>query len=1258
MAVTKSKADEAARQERTGAAPLTSFDLHETRKRLRDEAFSDLGASGAALSRHFTEEEAAALSLGRQPDLQELPELPRRETLYGETQTHTPAEEEQTGLWGGIDKFFSRRIDFSAGGAKISGKTGHQVRGGAAFLFQGAVLDLAPARLTGRREEGGVQSAGGGGAILFLSPVNLKSLTEAAMSAVYLNSAGDIFGVSAGEVSLQDGQELALHLRGLSLAKSGERPAGVAVESLDVEAPLGEAAVQAKDVPYGKIDGGGLSFSAPEAALKDVQSPYPAAFFKPKEPIVNVSMSKNGLFVSAYDALQFSDACAIRGDGEPAGNLICVMDETGDVTCHLVNLERITFKIDGRETVLRQPVISPDGRHISYESAAVMTEGFAPMEINEKGRVGLGGFETGFQSEPAELAQESSAAGAEAPAERIYQVGDGSLALIRAMLSTQGRAEGGSVAQKTGGEGFFRFQPLAFNPLKEGRSEDEAVLFKQTDMDKPVPFTHDAAGGVSASLGNVTLEGEEDGVTATLLGVELTNGAVRAAGVKISREGDGFKLEAEADENHPLSDLLSFSIPSIGKIELYDGGDLSGGQLSSEFRSKKLGAFTVEDFLGKYSLTIDYDEGIFKLKRSSDKTDFGADSLNPKEPIPLAMFLLLPTPPLWFSLSLKPKFEGGLAFGLEVAKEGGFGRMAEGDRLELSGTGEAEMELEAVLAGDLRTGLPGVASLFAGLTAGAQASAGLSLGVSGGLVKKDGRLTLDDGLDLDFGGEAALKGKVGFHAGASFLIWDAEFFEYTFKEWTLASMEANAKFTKDLGSPGLFRGWRYAEGAFSAEGFGKSFKKGHTAANRYRFEAAQTLSVSDEAKQFSKALDAVRAAAGTPVAFDSEKAAALMKNALGKAREELLRAAEDAQAKLQAFQAEFEQRREQLAGEVSSRFTPHREKHLGRTRDLHANLDRYGLSEESDRPLFRQDMADRAVDQGDWVERLRDYEEGHKKKGGEKHKARRALLENQAGLTNRQLWDAYTTEHKATEKPGELRDELDRHRKAAGLDGSYGFEQAVRAEVRGAFDRFRSAGSGFRPEDVARAIRFEEGNVRSYHEGEERERHLRALALLKEKQAQGAAPDEIISVYRDSLGTAFFGDATAKDLIGRRNDNAREFLLYTRERLDYYNQEQARMQSQVAAYTVSMAYLTNIIQKSDQVLAAIDAVCAAGDGMLREGSRKALETVLEDGAHLAELEAEREKLRAFEQEAEAAARAQLESVGAAMAKALEGADRE
>lgn len=89
-----------------------------------------------------------------------------------------------------VGGLFSENIIFSFNGTQIKGKADHQVRGGAVPLFNGVVLDLTPASMTGRSEEGrqsvypskvtDAEKPKGGvtPAKLVVSPTNYSFMTE------------------------------------------------------------------------------------------------------------------------------------------------------------------------------------------------------------------------------------------------------------------------------------------------------------------------------------------------------------------------------------------------------------------------------------------------------------------------------------------------------------------------------------------------------------------------------------------------------------------------------------------------------------------------------------------------------------------------------------------------------------------------------------------------------------------------------------------------------------------------------------------------------------------------------------------------------------------------------------------------------------------------------------------------------------------------------------------------------------------------
>lgn len=102
---------------------------------------------------------------------------------------------------------FSDKIDFKINGTQIAGRRGYQVRGGAVPLFDGVVLDLLPASLTGEIEGDTnvpIQTASGSGAKLVMSPRNTNSMEEVFLSWTAIKSSSknayQIEAVSVSEI--------------------------------------------------------------------------------------------------------------------------------------------------------------------------------------------------------------------------------------------------------------------------------------------------------------------------------------------------------------------------------------------------------------------------------------------------------------------------------------------------------------------------------------------------------------------------------------------------------------------------------------------------------------------------------------------------------------------------------------------------------------------------------------------------------------------------------------------------------------------------------------------------------------------------------------------------------------------------------------------------------------------------------------------------------------------------------------------------
>ncbi|MEG0779792.1 MAG: hypothetical protein RR426_04255 [Oscillospiraceae bacterium] len=331
-------------------------------------------------------------------------------------------------------------------------------------------------------------------------------------------------------------------------------------------------------------------------------------------------------------------------------------------------------------------------------------------------------------------------------------------------------------------------------------------------------FTLNDQGLITADLEDLelTVKNEELGDYQVLLTqAALTDDVFSAKEVQVEKSKDGSRIEAEADSESPLAQMLTFSIPKMPERVAFSKLKADGRQLEADKSTVMQGLYRAENVGGMFSAELDLAKRAFEVSMTKEE-NLTKSGFFSKGSIPLAEVPILPG--LTFGLSLQPSANMSGSFGVK----GAFPE-SEAKPWFLAGGGTFQLAAGIGLNADLELGAGSVAGLYVGLTGEAKATAEASLQLSLSLGHANDKLTAES-LGIDGGFEAALTGSIGAHAGVKLLFWEAELFSYTFKEWEIAKLALSAAITKDM-QQGFTKGWKLENSSFTAEAFGKLLTK-------------------------------------------------------------------------------------------------------------------------------------------------------------------------------------------------------------------------------------------------------------------------------------------------------------------------------------------------------------------------------------------------------------------------------------------------
>lgn len=680
--------------------PTSVFHLDKLREAEKKSGFDSLGGAGAAV---LSAQEGAQLAeIELEDQTGKAPE---------------DAESERVGLGGWVRRLFSKKVDFQVGGTRIRGKNGFQVRGGTLKLERGAVIDLAPAMLTGRLSQG-VSTASGSGGQFYFAPADGAFLLRQTLGMVNLNSDEHISAAGAETTTVQM-EENRVELGPVDISKAGRDGAS------------------------------SISFTSTELTL-------------PPD-----SGAANAVSSNAY--IQ---------DGR-------------------LHIEEVTLSAKDRRVALFD--LDQEGKQLRFHDSKV-------------GKVDTGdGFLTAgclsdlLSTAAAAEQAEKAVAPAELASSRELELG-------RDPYSLAGGAVRLNTAD-TGPRGTGDFV-LGANLVTGGSEEYTFDFGIVTGLAQNKAFTMEN-GLVTADLGTMALtssdEKKQQNCTIRFVEAEIKNSLLSVGRVEVVQEQEGFQAESTFDGDSPLGQLLNFTIPTMPKRVKFLSLNLPGNcsmEAAAPEAMKRL--YSIENLGGLFHISYDaetraFSLGLEKEAALAEKGFFSADV------IPLLSIPLLPG--LSFDLSIEPSanMSGGFTIKGALPDKGG--------TCSLGGEGNFNLEAAIQLNADLTAGVGGILGLYAGLFGAAGAETHTTLGLGMNMSYADRRLSAKS-LDLKGAFEAALKGSIGAHAGAKFLVWDVQFFEYTFKEWELMSLSLSSDISKDM-TQSFTKGWQVKGSSFEASVLGK-----------------------------------------------------------------------------------------------------------------------------------------------------------------------------------------------------------------------------------------------------------------------------------------------------------------------------------------------------------------------------------------------------------------------------------------------------
>ncbi len=757
------------REEKQNEPYNRTFDVSAADQLRRTHGIQNLHGADAAVLSTFHGAPAANTTLGYQEE--------------GMAET-TRAADTDTGIAGFFGKLFSRRVSFSVNGTPIEGKNGHQVRGNTVPLMQGAMLDIAPATLTGHYESKTNQSATGDGAYLYMAPVGAKSVVQQKMNNVTLKSDQTIQAQSAQAAVLPiGGLKISLNETKVLQAPEGASAsmAAVYLPSVSIESADGSMeSVRSADM---MLQGGVATIAQMGFVVKGEQISDTAVYLK------QVTLGEDGLRFHA-GAFQYT-LDGQSGSFALPGNLLSIRSLRQEVQ---------TAKNQLHEKLAQGQTPAQPATHAAASTTPVPDAHTAPVPPEQ------------IKEDPTRWLLPES-------------IENGQIAL------TQTAAH---FAQK--GE-YTATVALDTHIVTSGaRAIDlDGATFTQEDVKLSV-----RDGKVSGKIGDGTLEGKakyangakKEGWGLALRDVAIVDNKLVAGQLYIEQSlGDGLALGA--DDNQSLTDAQSAVTDSVGfgigmppRRSLFQGVTLSGGQyLNATFEKNASPVFSISK--DPFEIEIDFDQNTFHATYQKDSSFIPEKH----ESYPLAAVPLIPGL-LAFTMSLEPLcgMEGSFSVSAELGEDL-FKRGTESD-FSLGGAGSFNFEIGAAVSAAIEAGATGLLTVYAALNAAlkAQIEAGLEAGVK---VKKtkEGALNFDK-LDLSGEVQAALEGSIGGSLGVRFLIYKSDLVQYTFKTWKLAQMGLSAAVSKDA-SKGITNGWSLEKSSFSASAFGKKFTSHNSKEDKY-----------------------------------------------------------------------------------------------------------------------------------------------------------------------------------------------------------------------------------------------------------------------------------------------------------------------------------------------------------------------------------------------------------------------------------------
>ena len=349
---------------------------------------------------------------------------------------------------------------------------------------------------------------------------------------------------------------------------------------------------------------------------------------------------------------------------------------------------------------------------------------------------------------------------------------------------------------------------------------DYGMTFARVEgSSKELSYTLDDEGRISAEFTTLELEplnqdGTED-YRIAFVNARLENDAFSVDKVQVEKATDEKLITGSHDGNSPLESLLNFTIPQMPQRVEFSNFKATGNALSASFDSIMAGLYAVEDVGGIFSASIDLAKKSFCISVKKEE-DLAEKSLfETEKSIPVAVVPLLPG--LTFSVSIGASSNIGGTFGLS-------GDLPESGKISVKGNGAFALHAALEMNADLGAGVPGIAELYVGLGGNLETNIGASLDV-GLTMNRDAATHKFKAEELTLGGGfgANLKGALSSHGGLKILLWKAELFNYTFKEWELLNLALQAQFSKDM-TQKFNKGWRVEDSSFTLEAFGSSLR--------------------------------------------------------------------------------------------------------------------------------------------------------------------------------------------------------------------------------------------------------------------------------------------------------------------------------------------------------------------------------------------------------------------------------------------------